>query len=166
MITSCSISHFRHFHIHCGSFIRCNNISTFLLDLDGVVRIGVWPSYAISILELLLKLGRCCKIVEDLLEGCLGHWILANFESCLIVLDEAKHVANREVASVNLESPGVAPVFNDFDTLEFVGDHVNELFAIWLSKLPLEQLFSLDCNLLFIHLIKVDTDTIRAELTG
>lgn len=129
----------RHFNVTLLAVEVGNDwLATFLLDVDAAGRAGEGPSKTVPLLELLLELGRGSEVVEDLLERGLSHGVLANFVGSLVLLDEAEQVADGEVASFDLESPRVAPVLDDLDACELIGDEVNELLAVRLSKLPLE----------------------------
>ena len=57
-------------------------------------------------------------------------------------------------------------MLDDLDAGEPVGDEVNELFAVRLGKLPLEQLFRVDRHFFPVHLIEVVPDAVGAELGG
>jgi hypothetical protein len=56
-------------------------------------------------------------------------------------------------------------VFNDLGSFELLGDHVNHLLTSWLSIVPLNELLSLDGNLLFLHFTEFETDSIRIHFS-
>ena len=54
-------------------------------------------------------------------------------------------------------------MFNDFSTLELILNQINKLLSIRLTKLPLDELFSLDRDTLSLHLIEFESNSVGVE---